>query len=225
MTRRIFILAVGLTLLTVPSRVRAQRPAEPADLVLLNAKVWTAEKDQPWAEAVAIRGNRIVKVGMRARVEDGPNQVFALGNAGLLLAPAKPAEAEQLFAQALALARKEAKRPLATAQALHSVGESLYGRKLPLQYAREFLTAALAIWEKLAPNSLEAAKTLHWLGWVEFQWENLGTARHYYLRALAIREELAPESVDLALTLRNRAERRRRELPQRRPPYIRGANR
>lgn len=40
----------------------AQQP-EPADLILINGKVWTAEESQPTAEAVAIRGNRIVAVG------------------------------------------------------------------------------------------------------------------------------------------------------------------
>jgi hypothetical protein len=43
-------------------------PPEPADLVLLNARVWTAEPSQPWAEAVAVRGNRIVAVGKNAEV-------------------------------------------------------------------------------------------------------------------------------------------------------------
>ena len=37
--------------------------AQPADLILINGKVWTAEESQPLAEAVAIRGNRIVAVG------------------------------------------------------------------------------------------------------------------------------------------------------------------
>jgi predicted amidohydrolase YtcJ len=36
--------------------------------VLLNARVWTAEPSQPWAEAVAVRGNRIVAVGKNAEV-------------------------------------------------------------------------------------------------------------------------------------------------------------
>jgi predicted amidohydrolase YtcJ len=49
--------------------LRAQTaPPEPADLVLLNARVWTAEESQPWAEAVAVRGNRIVAVGKNADV-------------------------------------------------------------------------------------------------------------------------------------------------------------
>ncbi|HET7291132.1 MAG TPA: amidohydrolase [Vicinamibacteria bacterium] len=35
----------------------------PADLLLTNARVFTADERQPWAEAVAVRGDRIVYVG------------------------------------------------------------------------------------------------------------------------------------------------------------------
>ena len=59
------VLVLGLSLL--PS-TRAQQKPEPADLVLLNAKVWTAEPTAPLAEAVAVRGHRIVKVGSTEEV-------------------------------------------------------------------------------------------------------------------------------------------------------------
>lgn len=56
-----------LLMLLLASPARTQAPAaqaqEPADLILINAKVWTAEESQPLAEAVAIRGDRIVAVG------------------------------------------------------------------------------------------------------------------------------------------------------------------
>jgi len=35
----------------------------PADLILTSGRIWTAEAAQPWAEAVVIRGNRIIYVG------------------------------------------------------------------------------------------------------------------------------------------------------------------
>jgi predicted amidohydrolase YtcJ len=38
-------------------------PAPPADLVLLSGRVYTVEADRPWAQAVAVRGDRIVRVG------------------------------------------------------------------------------------------------------------------------------------------------------------------
>jgi predicted amidohydrolase YtcJ len=37
--------------------------AQPADLIITNARVWTADDGQPWAEAVAVRGERIAAVG------------------------------------------------------------------------------------------------------------------------------------------------------------------
>ena len=40
----------------------------PADLLIVGGRVFTVEPDHPWAEAVAIRGDRIVKVGTEAEV-------------------------------------------------------------------------------------------------------------------------------------------------------------
>lgn len=37
--------------------------AEPADLVLTNARIFTGDPQRPWAEALAIRGERVVAVG------------------------------------------------------------------------------------------------------------------------------------------------------------------
>jgi predicted amidohydrolase YtcJ len=42
---------------------------EPADLVLLNGKVFTGVPGKPFAEAIAIRGERIIAVGTSAEVE------------------------------------------------------------------------------------------------------------------------------------------------------------
>ncbi len=37
---------------------------EMADLVLLNGAIWTSEDSRPWAEAVAVKGDRIILVGL-----------------------------------------------------------------------------------------------------------------------------------------------------------------
>ena len=34
-----------------------------ADWLLYNARIWTGEAEQPWAQALAVRGERIVAVG------------------------------------------------------------------------------------------------------------------------------------------------------------------
>ena len=42
---------------------------QPADLIVVNARVWTVDPTRPEAEAVAVTGDRIVAVGTRAEVE------------------------------------------------------------------------------------------------------------------------------------------------------------
>ena len=58
--RRSRLLAAG-SLLAAPAAAAAQ--PEPADLVLRNARVYTANDKQPKAEAVAVKGDKIVFVG------------------------------------------------------------------------------------------------------------------------------------------------------------------
>jgi len=57
-------------------------PAHPAELVLMNARVWTVEEAQPEATAVAIRGQRIIKVGsygdMRSVIREGYTRILNL---------------------------------------------------------------------------------------------------------------------------------------------------
>ncbi|HMO33930.1 MAG TPA: amidohydrolase [Lacibacter sp.] len=67
-----------LSLLLVPValfRAPVPRPAEAADIVLLNGRIWTADPSNRFAEAVAIKGNRILAVGttsaIRAHVAGG----------------------------------------------------------------------------------------------------------------------------------------------------------
>jgi CHAT domain-containing protein/tetratricopeptide (TPR) repeat protein len=62
---------------------------------------------------------------------------------------------------------------------------------------------ALAIQEKLAPNSLQVATTLHNLGLVAWARGDLARAEQLYQQALAIREKLAPNSLQVASTLHN----------------------
>jgi len=59
-------LAVCIVFLTV-SCVR--RGGKVADLVFLNGTLWTVNPDQPWAEAAAVDGDRIFKVGSTAEIK------------------------------------------------------------------------------------------------------------------------------------------------------------
>jgi predicted amidohydrolase YtcJ len=63
---RIALAAVVVALFGLDSEAQ-ERPA--ADLIITNAAVWTADKERPKAEAVAVIGERIVAVGSSARVD------------------------------------------------------------------------------------------------------------------------------------------------------------
>lgn len=72
MTRRLPIALLGIALLNglfTPSSGGAQSPAAAADLVLLNGRVWTGGDRNSFAQALAIRGNRIVQVGTNDQIK------------------------------------------------------------------------------------------------------------------------------------------------------------
>lgn len=73
--RRSSLALVSLFLLCGPLAADSRRPR--ADLVLHNGKVFTADAQRPWAEAVAVRGSRILAVGDDAPVRalEGPDTV------------------------------------------------------------------------------------------------------------------------------------------------------
>lgn len=66
-TVRAAVLATLLAL-TACARQTGSAPSEPPDLILTGGRVFTLDAAQPWAEAVAIRGTRIVAVGTTAGV-------------------------------------------------------------------------------------------------------------------------------------------------------------
>jgi predicted amidohydrolase YtcJ len=65
MHRRLRHAVAVASLLSAATPLLAQRPA---DVVLLGGKVFTADTTRPWAEAVAIRGARILAVGTTAEI-------------------------------------------------------------------------------------------------------------------------------------------------------------
>src|SRR5438874_11954293 len=72
-----------------------------------------------------------------------------------------------------------------------------------LPAARQLNQRALIIREKLAPNSLDVAKSLGSLGNVTADQGDLAAARDYFQRALTIFEKLVPNSLDASRTLNN----------------------
>lgn len=66
---------MSLALLSLPFLLLFAGPARavlPADIILYHGKVFTVDAGQPWAQAVAIRGSRLVAVG-----DDGPVRALA----------------------------------------------------------------------------------------------------------------------------------------------------
>lgn len=76
-----FFLILSLAV-ALGAQERASVPARPANIVLLNGKVWTLEEEQPEAQAVALRGNRLIKVGtnreVRALISEGYTRIINL---------------------------------------------------------------------------------------------------------------------------------------------------
>ena len=81
------IMRVMLLLLAVLPMMAFAQSKPGADLIISNAKVWTGDKAQPAAQAVAILGERIVAVGSKADVAlwRGPNTTLIDAQGELLL--------------------------------------------------------------------------------------------------------------------------------------------
>lgn len=61
---------VGLGVLVAGSSLLFAAVSQPAaDLVLVNGRVYTADQGRPWAEAIAVHGDRLVHVGTSVDVE------------------------------------------------------------------------------------------------------------------------------------------------------------
>ena len=72
-------------LLIVPGCAPTPQP-DAADLIVTGGRVWTGNPAQPWAEAVAINGNRIAAVGTDDEIERsaGPNTARVDAAGGLV---------------------------------------------------------------------------------------------------------------------------------------------
>ncbi len=67
---RFHVALLGALLIGAPAVLSAQRPATaPADLIVTNARVYTADEARPLAEAFAVRDGRIVFVGSRQEAQ------------------------------------------------------------------------------------------------------------------------------------------------------------
>ena len=67
---RVVRMAAVLTVVALGACAQAQDPSDDADLILTGGAVWTGAEESPWAEAVAVRDDRILAVGSAAEVGD-----------------------------------------------------------------------------------------------------------------------------------------------------------
>lgn len=84
-----FLFALALTLTMIPQDApgdfdgSGRASGSDSTLVVLNARIWTGNPDQPWAEALVVSGDRITFVGSnekaRALINDGVRIVEAEG--------------------------------------------------------------------------------------------------------------------------------------------------
>jgi predicted amidohydrolase YtcJ len=83
----VFLLAVVVVLGLIQVSCGKQPPAEQATLIVSGARVWTGNPAQPWAEAVAAQGERILAVGSAEQVLRlvGPDTQIIQAHGGMLV--------------------------------------------------------------------------------------------------------------------------------------------
>src|SRR5438270_6641908 len=82
-----FLKCVFLSLLALPATVNAQAPIQVADLVIQHASIYTVDPQHPWAQAIAIKGERILFVGADDEIDHyvGPATKIVEAQGRLLL--------------------------------------------------------------------------------------------------------------------------------------------
>jgi len=82
------VLLPALVLLSSCSQSPEPASSEPASLVVRDARVWTGRPDLPWAEAVAVAGERILAVGDDEEIEAYiTDETSVIEGAGRLVTP------------------------------------------------------------------------------------------------------------------------------------------
>jgi predicted amidohydrolase YtcJ len=89
MAKKAFLWLLIIACLAAFADCQKAEKVEPADLVVKNARVFTVDKDSPWAEAIAFKGEWVVAVGaikdIEKYVKDGTTEVIDAG--GKLVVP------------------------------------------------------------------------------------------------------------------------------------------
>ncbi|MFN8571506.1 MAG: amidohydrolase [Gemmatimonadaceae bacterium] len=73
--------------LAVPACTMSRRTDGDVTLAIVNAKVWTADPKRPWADAVAVAGERIAAVGSSAEIRKLAGQARVIDAKGAMVTP------------------------------------------------------------------------------------------------------------------------------------------
>ena len=77
-----------LSTLVITSCTGASMPSAPVTLAVVNARAWTGDSRRPWADAIAVAGDRIVLVGSSAEVRKlAPPSATVIDANGMMLVP------------------------------------------------------------------------------------------------------------------------------------------
>jgi predicted amidohydrolase YtcJ len=59
----------SMLLLAAAANPAAAESSQPADVILVNARIYTVKRQQAWADAMAVRGDKILAVGDKTKIE------------------------------------------------------------------------------------------------------------------------------------------------------------
>src|SRR3954463_6365882 len=86
MLRKLLIASTCLLLVASCSREPAAPAAKPGTVAIVNAKIWTGDGAQPWAQALVIDGDKLALVGSNEQARKAnPAQIVDAG--GRLVVP------------------------------------------------------------------------------------------------------------------------------------------
>lgn len=81
------LLPLLVAVLLLPLGCASGPPSGPPAMGIINARIWTGDPDQPWAEALAWRGARITAVGSNAAILSALGRVKPLDADGQMVTP------------------------------------------------------------------------------------------------------------------------------------------
>src|ERR1700686_1924529 len=64
----LLLVSLFLIVFSTPPLKASDAPPPPADMIIINARIYTVNPQQKWAEAIAVRGDKIIAVGDRKQV-------------------------------------------------------------------------------------------------------------------------------------------------------------